>query len=476
MRSAVRAVTTRSADQREQEPWVPWANMYAVSTLRKMQEQDPYIGPIFKWFSEQHRPTAAELAAKSPATRHYCLLWKSLEFRDRMLFRKFHRQDGTGTHLQFLVPKSLKNEVMYQMHNTLLSGHLGKKKSREKLAQRFYWFEFRIDVDNHVRKCDNCARNKKPTQTPRAPLGRMKVGAPLDRLSTDILGPLPLTPRGNRYILVVTDHFTKWTEIFPVPDQTATTCADKILNEVISRFGSCLDLHSDQGRNYESAIFADLCRLLEIRKTRTTARNPRCNGQTERYNRTLIRMIKAYLRGEQEDWDLNLGCLAAAYRATPHETTGMTPNLLMLGREVRLPAEVVFGSSTSEATEISSYGDYVDLLREKMQHAHYIARKHIGKAAEKQESLYDAKKHLNSYDLGDAVWYLNEARYVDKSPKLQSAYLGPYVVIKKLNEQDYMIQIELNGKTMVVHHNKLKPYEGENPPKWAKAAIRKQSK
>jgi hypothetical protein len=187
-------------------------------------------------------------------------------------------------------------------------------------------------------------------------------------------------------------------------------------------------------------------------------------------------MIKAYLRGEQEDWDLNLGCLAAAYRATPHETTGMTPNLLMLGREVRLPAEVVFGSSTSEATEISSYGDYVDLLREKMQHAHYIARKHIGKAAEKQESLYDAKKHLNSYDLGDAVWYLNEARYVDKSPKLQSAYLGPYVVIKKLNEQDYMIQIELNGKTMVVHHNKLKPYEGENPPKWAKAAIRKQSK
>ena len=88
----------------------------------------------------------------------------------------------------------------------------------------------------------------------------MLVGAPLDRLGTDFLGPLPLTSRGNRFILVVTDYFTKWVEIFAVPDQTAVTTAEVILNEVIARFGCPYEIHSDQGRNYESTIFTELCR------------------------------------------------------------------------------------------------------------------------------------------------------------------------------------------------------------------------
>ena len=115
----------------------------------------------------------------------------------------------------------------------------------------------------------------------------------MDRLGTDVLGPLPETPRGNKYILVVTDYFTKWVEIFAVPNQTAPTCAEKIVNEVISRFGTPLSIRSDQGRNYEACIFKEMYRLLEVRKTCTSGGNPRCNGLSERFNRTLVRMIKA---------------------------------------------------------------------------------------------------------------------------------------------------------------------------------------
>ena len=77
----------------------------------------------------------------------------------------------------------------------------------------------------------------------------------MDRLATDILGPLPLTPRGNQYILLITDYFTKWVEIFVVPDQTAATCVEVILNEVIAQFGCPLSLHSNQGKNYDSKVF-----------------------------------------------------------------------------------------------------------------------------------------------------------------------------------------------------------------------------
>ena len=111
----------------------------------------------------------------------------------------------------------------------------------------------------------------------------------------------------------MTDHFTKWVEIFPVPDQMATTSAEVILNEVIARHGSPLSIHSDQGKNYESKIFADLCHLLEICKTRTSSRNPRGSGQAEQFNQTLLKMIRAYLKGEQRNWDKYLGCLAGAY-------------------------------------------------------------------------------------------------------------------------------------------------------------------
>ena len=107
----------------------------------------------------------------------------------------------------------------------------------------------------------------------------------------------------------------------PLPDQTAVTCARVLLNEVFARYGTCNMLLADQGRMFEGSIFQEICRLLEIKKSRTSVRNPKCNGQTERFNRTLIRMIKAYLKDEQTDWDQNLGCLAGAYRASPNEST-----------------------------------------------------------------------------------------------------------------------------------------------------------
>ena len=150
-------------------------------------------------------------------------------------------------------------------------------------------------------------------------------------------------------------------------------------------------------------------------------------GLTERFNKTLVRMIKAYLKGEQTNWDRYLGCLAGAYRATIQESTGLTPNLLMLGREVRLPAEVMFGCEF----ELNSYGEYVDGLRKRMQQAHDVARKHLEAAAQRQKECYDANVRLECYQPGDLVWYQTEIN-----------------------------QLKMNKKSTrkVVHHNCFRPY------------------
>ena len=465
-RGCIRRVTRSQANP-------SWAQVYSPAVMRKKQLEDLDVGPVLRWYEGGKRPYGAEVSAASPATRHYWNCWDSLAISGGVLYRKFMKKDATGTYWQLLVPRSVKKEVLHQMHSSLLSGHLGKKKTKEKALQRYYWFGIREDIDIWVKQCDECGAIKVPTKTARAPLGKMTAGAPMDRLATDILGPLPETERGNQYILVVTDAFTKWVEVFPVPDWKASTCAQIILNEVISRFGCPYDMHSDQGRNYESQLFSQLCKLLEIRKTRTSPGNPRCNGQTERFNKTLVRMIKAYLKGQQRDWDLHLGCLAAAYRATPNESTGLTPNLLMLGREVRLPAELMFGSGTTQGEDVETYGDYVDMLKSRIQHAHDVARTHLQKAAEKQKQDYDAKTCLTKFKVGDYVWYRTDISQLATAPKLRVPYEGPYVIVKRLNDLNYVIQLNAKGSKKLVHHNRLKPYFGNKKFNWVNAAIKK---
>lgn len=304
----------------------------------ELQQNDPDIKIVYQWVTQNQRISHAEVSKLSPAIRHYWHLSNSLCIVDNVLCKKFYRRCDSDEHLQIIVPQSLRGTILKHMHDSLMGGHLGVNKTYNKLKQRFYWYEAKEDVLIWVRKCDKCGQNKSEQRTLRARLGENQVGGPMDRLATDLLGPLPETPRGNKYVLVITDHFTKWVEAIAVPDQTAQTCAHYLL-QVVCQFGCPLSILSDQGRCFESHLFQEFCHLLEIKKSRSSHRNPRF-GLAERFNRTLVQMIKSYLKGEQTEWDKNLYLITAAYRSTPQVLTGLTSNLLKLGRETRLPADL----------------------------------------------------------------------------------------------------------------------------------------
>lgn len=129
-------------------------------------------------------------------------------------------------------------------------------------------------------------------------------------------------------------------EAFPVKDQGAETMAKTLVNDFISRFGAPLELHMDQGRNFESALFKNICQLFQISKTRTTPYHPASNGQVERFNCTLLQMIRCYADQTQKNWDEHLPLLTAACHSAQHSSTGFTPNMLMLGREVHQPQDM----------------------------------------------------------------------------------------------------------------------------------------
>ena len=180
----------------------------------------------------------------------------------------------------------------------------------------------------------------------------------------DIMGPLPTTESGNKYILVVTDLFTKWVEAFPLRETSSSTLATVLVDEVISRFGVPNVLHSDKGANFCSEVIKGICRILGIEKTRTSAYHPQGNGQVERFNRTLEAILAKTVKESQSDWDSCLQKALFAYRTSLYEATGLTPFHLVFGRTPKLPIDVMLGRVRE--IEYEEYPPFVQDIHSKL--------------------------------------------------------------------------------------------------------------
>ena len=233
----------------------------------------------------------------------------------------------------------------------------------------------------------------------------------MDRVATDILGPLPTTESGNRYILVIGELFSKWVEAYALPDHTAESVVSRMVQEFMSRFGAPLDLHADQGRNYESKLFSDVCKLLGIHKTRSPPYHPSSNGMIERFNATLLDMISMYVNDNQRDWDENLALLTAAYRCCAHPSTGFSPNKLMLSREVNLPIDLVLGLPPKSVDD-NTPNEYVQELQKTMSEVFQLSRQHLQGSGQRQKRDYDTRITCHNYEPGDLVYTRDSTRKV----------------------------------------------------------------
>nr|KAG5709841.1 hypothetical protein BaRGS_032665 [Batillaria attramentaria] len=173
-----------------------------------------------------------------------------------------------------------------------------------------------------------------------------------------------------------------------------------------SHLGYPLLIHTDQGKNFTSQLFSELCKLLHIIKTRTTPYRPCSNGQVERINRTILQMVRCTLQAKQVDWDRELQVLMGAIRSTENRSTGFTPNFLMLGREVNTPLQLMVGAREGPK---GCTADYVASLQASMERAHLLARKNLGQQLQRQKKAYDLRASHTSYEVGDIVSEINSA-------------------------------------------------------------------
>ena len=428
----------------------------SVEDLEKLQQEDEVIGPIHEALSKGERPILDDIKGKPREFVELAQQWEQLVLKNNVVHRRCENADG-GTSFQVVAPKVSRPDILRHLHGGALGGHLGEAKTLGRLRERFYWPGHCNDVSLWCKNCPDCGARKGPTQKSRAPLQKIVTGYPMQLVAVDITGPFPRSKNGNYYVLVVSDYFTRWVEAYAIPNQEATTVADKLVEEFFCRFGIPEQLHADQGRQFESNIIREVCRLLHIYKSRTTPYHPQSDGLVERLNRTLINMLACTVHEHSGEWDRYLHQLCMAYNTSVQSSTGFTPFFLMFGRQAKLPLDVMFGSTPME---LQSCNEYAQNLNGRLHDAYSKVREHIGSAFCRQKELYDAKVHGEEFKMGDLVWLYNPAVARGASRKLHCPWAGPYQVVKRLSAALYRIQDTRHGRRrgrQVVHFDILKP-------------------
>ncbi|KAK2899766.1 hypothetical protein Q8A73_012895 [Channa argus] len=404
---------------------------FSREQLQQHQEMDPVLAEVRSWLETQQRPEWPAISARGPEIKMLHSQWGSLELCDGILYRQWRAPGGGADRLQLLVPSALRAEVLRWVHGSAGAGHFGNSKTVRRLRQHFYWPGCRQDAELHVHCCDDCKAQKGPTQRSRGPLQQYLVGAPMERVGVDILGPFPTTEAGNRYILVAMDYFTKWAEAYAVPDQTATTAAQRLVEDMFSRFGVPEELHSDQGRNFESRLFAEVA----------------------------MDWWSGFAPSQLNwDWDQHLPLVLWAYRTAVQESSQCTPATLMFGRELRTPVDLVFGPPPEPEITGGPELDYLRQLKERLSVVYQLARESQGDAGARQKRAYDGQCHGHPFSVGDNVWVYCPVRKRGLSPKLTSHWQGPREILDRISEVVYRVCMPGRGRRVVLHRDRLAPY------------------
>ena len=248
--------------------------------IRDAQQQDASIAKL-RDLKLRNQPKPSVSKSQDVYFRKILRHYDKLFIRDGILVRAIGQRKSYPNYV-IVMPQSLITTCVKAMHVSPFAGHMGVARTEERIRQRFYWPGIHNSVQTFIHNCHACAQRKIATHNNKASTQHIEVGEPFTFWAIDYMGPLPETARGNRHILVMMDHFSKWCEAFPTKDQKAITVANILLHKVFSRFGPPTVLHSDQGANFESNLMHELCDLMGIAKTRTSAYHPQCDGQVER--------------------------------------------------------------------------------------------------------------------------------------------------------------------------------------------------
>ena len=275
------------------------------------------------------------------------------------------------------------------------------------------------------------------------------IEKPFQRIAMDIVGPLPKTSRGNRYILVICDYATRYPEAVALPTMVAPRVVKELI-QLFARVGIPEEILTDQGTNFMSTLLEELYHLLQIRRIRTSPYHPQTDGLVERFNGTLKSMLRKFVGNNQKDWDSYLPYVLFAYREVPQESTGFSPFELLYGRRVRGPLDVLRECWTGEEQNRETVEQLLD-VQERMREVTGLVRENLQKAQQRQKRHYDRGAQEQKIAVGDEVLVL----LPHPQNRLKLEWMGPFEVTKQVGDVDYEVATHGRRNARKIYHVNL---------------------
>ncbi|CAD6198402.1 unnamed protein product [Caenorhabditis auriculariae] len=359
-----------------------------------------------------------------------------------------------------VLPKSkeVTTKIIKAFHEDPQTGaHLGAIKTGQAIKRRLIWTGLDGDVKNFVKECLKCRKRKTDaSQTTREPLNNLPVeNEPGKRWHVDILGPLPITAKQNRYVLTLVDAFTKWFITVPLITQDSSSVIRAIVENLITKFGTPESLITDNGTNFLSNQFTEALKTLEILHKTSAPYHKSSNGQVERYHRSLEESLSSFVNATQSDWDDYLSLVTFALNTVEHSTTKISPFFATFGREPRIPADVTWKTPMPVYLDLS---DHTTLIRIQLQELWKHMKKEITQGQILQKKYYEKTHRIRNRKIcpGDSILVKRAAPRNKLSPFLS----GPFTVTK-VDETN--VHFDQNGKIMKTHKDDARLFKRKSP-------------
>ena len=375
-----------------------------ITDWKLEQQEDPVLHQVVK-HRKASRETFKEALLKvtdRKAVSAYAKSKDQLIMKNGLLYWQSKQGQTQETVLQFVVPQIHRNVALDRCHRE--AAHQGQSRSLSLMQEQFWWPGMARNLRNCIRKCGHCKKfEATPPIAPLKPLACSGLGELLHVDFTSIEETVPLHEEPViRNVMVMQDHFSKYVVAYVVKDQTAHTAAEMLRNGYFGLFGAPAYLVSDQGKAFTGHLISNLCELYGVQKLRTSPYHAQTNGQVERMNQTIIRMIGKLEQDKKAHWSEHLPEMLAAYNGTRSAVTGYSPYFLLFGRKSRMPVDCLFPTLHDSPHQVKMEVS-VAAMQKRLNGAFAVARQLTSQEAARQRRYYDRKAGAVTLQPGDVV-------------------------------------------------------------------------
>lgn len=382
-------------------------------------------------------------------------LWKHVEDR----WRSPENDDKLAWKL--VLPKELRGAALKECHDEVTAGHLGSFKTLKRVQSKYYWPKMRADVAKYVSKCLICQQMKGEKQKPGGLMGeRRGMEEPWQMIAADLMGPFPRSMKGFKYILVVTDTFSKYSILIPLRSATSQAVAKHIEEDLFMIYGVPRYFISDNGSEFTGNPMKSLLQQYKVKAMLNASRHPQANP-TERVNQTIGTMLRTFVGNNHRHWDRNLAHIGFALRTAVHETTGYSPAFLMFGRELTSSGDEFDVLHSEDLPPVEGAQGYSEKLKTLRRIYQEVSSK-LKEAHQRGAARYNLRRRNLEFKVEDLVWKRNFAQSDAAhffSAKLTPKYVGPFVIASKVSPTVYSLRNQQGKLVGNWHVSDLKPYK-----------------